>query len=536
MRHHPFIISLLLLLAACATQPDYDKMLVRVDSLMQSRPDSALQLMESIAPEKLESKADRAYYALLLTQARDKNYIVQADDSLIRTAVQYYDKVKDAGKLAQAYYLWGGFYRDNICYPQAIEKYTKALSCLNIVSGNAELIGNLYSNMGYLYYTQGLNAEADSIYNLAEQLAKSQKDTISLCYTLTQRGMINLEQGENHYPKAERQMLQALSVGKTYADNAILLPIYHSLSILYNRMGKPESALQYARLNYSNLKDTVHCYRTFLSLGNAYFINSQYDSARFFLQKIFTAERYYDTKADACMRLSEIALKKRELETSMLMEKKRAMYLDSAQIGQQSHGILNNAIAREKNDRKIAAQRSNKILYTLMGVFFLVVCGFCILRISKRRTPHKTGNKQTSLQEEYNASSLRIKISQIVKTLSRAETEENLNEEEWRLLISLTNAKYYGIITYLDENYNLSAEELQICCLYLAQVPVLHMGHFIKGQARSTIQSKSRIIIKKMGEPEGTHLKDMLFSLADKLKRCQQGTFRTLLGHFSGSF
>ena len=47
-------------------------------------------------------------------------------------------------------------------------------------------------------------------------------------------------------------------------------------------------------------------------------------------------------------------------------------------------------------------------------------------------------------------------------------------------------------ITYLDERYNLSAEEIRICCLYLAQVPVIHMGHFLHIQSRSTIQARTK--------------------------------------------
>ena len=80
-------------------------------------------------------------------------------------------------------------------------------------------------------------------------------------------------------------MQQALSIGKAFSDSMVLVPIYHSLSMLYNLMPKPGQALQYARLNYSGLKDTLHCYRTFLLLGNAYFLNGQYDSADIFLQK-----------------------------------------------------------------------------------------------------------------------------------------------------------------------------------------------------------------------------------------------------------
>ena len=90
--------------------------------------------------------------------------------------------------------------------------------------------------------------------------------------------------------------------------------------------------------------------------------------------------------------------------------------------------------------------------------------------------------------------------------------------QAWSQIIALTNAGWYGIITYLDERYNLSAEEIRICCLYLAQVPVIHMGHFLHIQSRSTIQARTKNILLKMGAPQGLSLKNVLFSLAEQLK------------------
>lgn len=553
------IAILTALLTACTETTGYNTTLVQADSLMNLHPDSALNMLESISTDSLKTKADRAYHALLLTQARDKNYIVQTDDSLIQVAVRYYDTHENAPLQARAYYCWGSLYRDRNDYSQAIDKYTIALSHINGRSENAELKASLYSNLGYLYYTQGLSTEADSIYQRAELLAKSQKDTASLCYTLSQRGMISLEQGKTYYPKAEQQMQQALSIGKAFSDSTILVPIYHSLSMLYSLMPKPGQALLYARLNYSGLKDTQHCYRTFLLLGNAYFINGQYDSAGIFLQKILKAERYYDTKADACMRLSEIAQKKGDMETSILLERKRTMYQDSAQINQQGHDILNTVIAHERNNSNTISKRSTYILCTVSTIF-LAISFVCIFCFRKKHLQHKAEKKEweetlqaeiakanlrrkqelaekerenatlqekvsqlvvkkpTHRQEEYKTSALYIKVSRITKDLQKVETKENLNEEEWSQFTALTNAGWYGIITYLDERYNLSAEEIRICCLYLAQVPVIHMGHFLHIQSRSTIQARTKNILLKMGAPQGLSLKNVLFSLAEQLK------------------
>ncbi len=549
---------LTVLLVACNGKTDYNTQLAWADSLMASQPDSALHMLENMPADSLRTEADRAYHALLLTQARDKNYIVQTDDSLIQVAVRYYDAHEIAPLQARAYYYWGSFYRDKNNYSQALDKYDIALSHINDRPENAELKASLYSNLGYLYYTQDLNCEADSIYQQAELLAKSQKDTVSLCYALSQRGMISLEQGKKYYPKAEQQILQALSIGKVSSDSTILVPIYHSLSVLYNLMPKPGQALQYARLNYACLKDTLHCYRTFLLLGNAYFLNDQYDSADIFLQKIFKAERYYDTKADACMRLSEMAQKKGDMETCILLERKRTMYQDSARLNQQGHDILNSLIAHERDNNNTISKQNTRTIYIISAIF-IAISIFYIFYFGIKHLQHKAEKKeweeklqaeiaqvklrkqelaekerenatlqekisllsmkkQVHREEEYKTSTLYTKVSRIAKDLQKVETEEKLNEEEWSQFTALTNAGWYGIITYLDEKYNLSAEEIRICCLYLAQVPVMHMGHFLHIQSRSTIQTKSKDILLKMGAPQGLSLKNALFSLAEQLK------------------
>lgn len=202
-----YILILVTLLTACTARTVYNKQLVQADSLMEQYPDSALHLLENIPSDTLKTKADSAYYALLLTQARDKNYIVQMDDSLIWTAVCYFDSVGDLNKQARAYYHWGSVYRDKGEYPTAIDRYLAALSRIT-PPANGKLRSKLYSNLGYLYYIQGQKTEADSIYHQAELLALQQADTLGLCYALTQQGMINLEKGKGYYPKAERFKLK----------------------------------------------------------------------------------------------------------------------------------------------------------------------------------------------------------------------------------------------------------------------------------------------------------------------------------------
>ena len=78
----------MLVAAACG----HDSRLDRADALMYPQPDKALALLDSIDPATLRGEADRARYALLYSQAQNKNHIFPTSDSLIDIAVDYYDR------------------------------------------------------------------------------------------------------------------------------------------------------------------------------------------------------------------------------------------------------------------------------------------------------------------------------------------------------------------------------------------------------------------------------------------------------------
>lgn len=527
------ILFAMSLLSSCTIRQDYNQQLLKADSLMQLRPDSALNILKSISPKKLSTRADNAYYALLLTQAQDKNFVVQKDDSLIRIAVHYYDSIGDTKMQAKAHYYWGCVRRDKGEHLKAIDEYHRA-QILCQEEKNIELQASIYSNTAYLYYIQDFNTEADSVYRLAEELAIQQKDTIALIYALSQRGMINLEKGKSYYPNAEKQMQKALLLAELFSNNTIKAPVYASLSKLYNEMENTEKALQYAKLNYLSIEDTTCCFRTFLLLGDAYFKNEQYDSAEIYLQKIFTANKYYDTKADACMRLAEIAKIHGELVVVVKMQEDQIAYMDSALQNQETYNIFNNIVLQNQKANK--ESRKQYVYYINILVLTFLIVGSIIIAHYVRRNPKRqflekerkeklqvevnllTSRKQALVKEEYESSTVYIKLKNIAHTLIKVETLENLNEKEWQQLIVMTDAKWNGIITYLNTVYSLSAEEIQICCLYLADIPVKYIGHFIKGYARSTIQLKARDIIQKMGTPQGKLLKNVLLSLSQELK------------------
>ncbi len=211
MKHALYIIIWLLSLTSCAQQHDSYVLLAQADSVMEEYPDSALHMLQTIEPQQLSTQEDRAYYALLMTQARDKSYIVQTDDSLIQIAIPYYDSIGEVAMQAKAHYYKGCIYRDaNLC-GEAVLEYLTAIP-LAKKAKNQKLLGLIYNHAGYLYYLQDLVEEADSIYQLAEQLAIQRNDTSLWADALTFQGKINIEKGIAYYSIAEKKLMKSFNM------------------------------------------------------------------------------------------------------------------------------------------------------------------------------------------------------------------------------------------------------------------------------------------------------------------------------------
>ena len=99
-------ILLLLCITACQKQYPVAEKLLQAEAVMNEYPDSALNLLKGIAQPELQTPAHHARYALLYSQALDKNYIDLTSDSLINIAVDYYKDRDDVrAKFFSFYYI-----------------------------------------------------------------------------------------------------------------------------------------------------------------------------------------------------------------------------------------------------------------------------------------------------------------------------------------------------------------------------------------------------------------------------------------------
>ena len=102
----------LLLFPSCRRQSgDIDSFLHNAESLMNEHPEDALSIIRHIDRRKIYSSASEARYALLYSQALDKNYVDVTSDSLTAVAVNYYDRHGTKHERAMAHYYQGREFR-----------------------------------------------------------------------------------------------------------------------------------------------------------------------------------------------------------------------------------------------------------------------------------------------------------------------------------------------------------------------------------------------------------------------------------------
>lgn len=99
--------TIMLLLSLYGCHSETSAMLESADNIMQENPDSALSIVEGINPDDLSDEGEKAFYALLLTEARYRTGIDQTDDSIINIATTYYHLKENNPLRARAYYQKG---------------------------------------------------------------------------------------------------------------------------------------------------------------------------------------------------------------------------------------------------------------------------------------------------------------------------------------------------------------------------------------------------------------------------------------------
>lgn len=352
-------------------------LLLSADSLMEIYPDSALSILESISSPKKLPRADRALYALLLTQARHKNYIALGDDSLIKTAVEYYGDKKKSVRAAKAHYYWGATYGEKGYTSFAVDEY---LTAIRLMPVRDEFLAMIYDNLADCYEKDDLYDIAIEAYRQAYQILEGGSQQ-----TYPLRGIARICLLQNKKDSALLYYQKALDYALAEQDSSLIGALYHDLAMVYNEKKDYVQADKY--VSKAMIMQGDDAVNVCLSKAQIMLNLNKLDSASYFFSKNIDQLNIYG-KAVCYDGMHQIAKKRGEWKIATEnMDAYRVLY-DSMQI-MNDNEELNRLMDKHQLEehKRLLSEHTKMLIFTLVSVFFflMIICVFCFMWNDRKR-------------------------------------------------------------------------------------------------------------------------------------------------------
>lgn len=571
MKHYILYILVFSLLSSCSSK--YSQLLDNATILMQDKPDSALAILSAIKKDEVSSHRIKAKYALLYSQALDKNWIDVDNDSLISYAVDYYKNHGNDIDKAKAYYYYGIVHNNAADIGGAMESFVKARIYAEKTS-NIYLNGLIYNVIGNLYYDQCSFEEAVKMYSDAVSAFSNIGNKRNQLYAINSKGLAQF------YLNQPNEAIKSLTVGLHLADElgdtSTLMDIISALGGIHATihdadsmsLGPSKDYLIQTYMRYTDGKIPIDHYPI---MGNIYYEEKQIDSARFYFTEYLKLKpEITETNFGIFAVLSSIEKKMGDYKKAHEYERLFSFYTDS----------INNAhkiILIQNLEKKYKAEYFQKlyaslrakyryeitILILLISIVILLV-GFLTLsykRAIRERNQQKAEFERYVSEVQIHYSELMDKYKSISKDVRTEKTQALFNILENRIhslqsllelaskyenntdafyknfkehikvvsgnnkeladdVIAIANLSCYGIIKYLEQLYpSLSKRELCYCsfiCLGFSPESIRILYNHTNVYSIYTIRSKIR---SKLGVINNAiNLETHILNMMEKLK------------------
>lgn len=428
MRSFIIYLNFVSLLAVCLFACNHhssNPMLQQVDSLLEMKPDSALTILKNISVLEDLPEVDKAYYALLLAEATDKNKLpLLPCDSLLNFALDYYGD--DDREKAVALMYKGRLLAQMNDEMSAIEHNLKALEVLQNYPQDLKCRRLIYSMLGVWYGDCELYDKALEIQNQALLYSFSAKDTAIAYHNIGYiYGMRDMQDSAITYQR------KSVEYAMRSKDTSMILTSWHNLSLYYGRFENIDSAVVYAYKVLQNISDENKIFSGyFYNIGDLYIGLGQYDSARHYLEKslLFSPSLSMSYWSLAVMeaKLGNFKSAYHYLDTFVMVQDS----LDASErLSEVQHIVYKNQTALEVKDEQI---KSRKVIGR---IFFSAIIICFVVALIYQRWINKKNNQQAlyrqALQyadEKQNVMQQRIEENESALALLQDRENQNLDE------------------------------------------------------------------------------------------------------------
>lgn len=567
MRIFTWIFSLLTILAlsACSKSCVIPKQLSHAENLMLTRPDSAISLLSSINFRQINNRKQKAKYALLYSQALDKNYIDVDKDTLIRIARNYYAHNGTANDKALAYYYSGRIFENRHSIDTALLQYLKAEEYVK-KTDNTYLKALLANAIGLIYQIQlfrNLSKEkflesADLFQRIGYNLnaAKSLMGAADACMVLKEYSHAIRYQNE-----AEEQIkdLNAPSLGLAIALSRA--------KIYIDQLSDPKSALSMLHSAYDKYTSGIAPKSHYFTLGDIYLKLNQVDSAFFYIEPLLSDIylRAPRTQAETYYLAGRILEKKAQHSQAYEYNNKALKIIDSLYFADKDQSIYN-LQERYHSDqltlRNLYLRKLTKYQFIVAVLLLIGLLSVSLWLINRRHKKIMLQEEQLaeykttilnlneeykqlqSIQENFNDKSADDYLKRILgkrlsflqnileltitysydKELHFSKMKQllaNDNKQEVSVLVifrDMVDAKEPGVLNFLLGKYpDLSEQDIDLYCLTCLDISVPATS-LVLGLSPKTVYNRRNNIRKKMSiSNESIGFKDHFQSLCIEL-------------------
>ncbi|MCE8950751.1 tetratricopeptide repeat protein [Bacteroides thetaiotaomicron] len=425
----------------------------KVEKCMDLCPDSALNLLKGIHdPEKLRGES-QATYALLMTQAMDKNYMKFSSDSLIALALNYYTITQTSPIMyAKALFYHGRVMLELDKEEEALKSFLAAKDVYERTKDH-KMLALIAEEVGMINRKQELYDDALKSFREALTVYKQLQDSLSIIGVCQNIARVYLF--ESKWDSCSLYYNNALEIA-TQKDYLSEISILHELGILYRSMKELSKAERYFLAAYEKETDEEKKYMECLSLGYLYMQMGQTENARKYLKMSANSSKAYtQISAYDCLYFLEKDIDNFE---EAIVYHELADSITNAMEELNSRELIASLQKKYENEKlrndnlQMKVRYTNFILWGTIAFLFVVIC-MCYYYYKNRNNKKKIAEIELQIQdneeeiERYRQEIEDIQISkdQVVK--------ENLMLEENRTKVGELNGK---IVLLTMQNKTLS--------------------------------------------------------------------------------
>ena len=424
----------------------------KVEKCMDLCPDSALNLLKGIHdPEKLWGES-QATYALLMTQAMDKNYMKFSSDSLIALALNYYTITQTSPIMyAKALFYHGRVMLELDKEEEALKSFLAAKDVYERTKDH-KMLALILEEIGMINRRQELFDDALSYFREALDTHIRLKDSL---------GIISVSQNiarfylfKSQWDSCSYYYNNALEIA--VKKNLSEISILHELGILYRSMQELSEAERYFLAAYEKETDEEKKYMECLSLGYLYMQMGQTENARKYLKmSAKSSKAYTQISAFDCLYFLEKDIDNFE---EAIVYHELADSITNAMEELNSRELIASLQKKYENEKLQNDNLHMKVRYTnfmLWGMiaFLIVVACMCYYYYKNRNNKKKIAEIESQIREneeeieryQQEIEDIQISKDQVLK--------ENLMLEENRPKVGELNGK---IILLTMQNKTLS--------------------------------------------------------------------------------